>query len=153
MKRSLALVALLLLAVPITAGQTYSAHPASGMIGQADAVDFNAVGETAVTITVPRYALRKLYFTACTNFDNSVVTQGGVYTETGGGGVQLGGVAVQDPDAPPNNPARLFDNLLTGVGDINLQTAWTAPTLYVRVTTPRGAAMTCDFVVVGDVLP
>src|SRR5687767_9287931 len=154
MTRALAvLIIVATLALAPAASQTYQAHPQSGVIGQADAIDFNAIGETTVTITAPRYALRKMLFTGCTNFDNSAVTQGTIRTAAAGAGVQLGSILIQDPDAPPNNPARLYDNLETGVGDINLQTAWTAATLYVRVTTPRGEAMACDFIVVGDVLP
>jgi hypothetical protein len=151
------LIVALALMAPAAKQQYFAKDGESGVIGETDVFDFNAVNERAVAISAARYIVRSVAFTNCTNVDNASAIVGGVFTGAGGTGTQIGNFlgCIIDSTFPPNDP-----DLVHGCGSTTFGTepdgqgrAFSAGTLYLRVTTPRGAAMTCDVVVIGDTLP
>lgn len=147
------LVAIAAVVSSATAQQYFNYSGGSGVIGYTKAIDLNAVGETAVPLSSSRYVLRGGGFTNCTEVDNLAVIVGTVRTAAAGGGLLLGNITIQDSTNPPNHPELLHQGAASPSHPEGLDTVLTASTLYVRVTTPRGAAMACDFYVIGDTLP
>jgi hypothetical protein len=119
-----------------------SVHYALAAIG----VNCNVVADTAVTIPLPagitRYRVARI---TCLNPSISLTTaQAAVYTSAGAGGAvivtpqALAGLTTSAPNAAGN----AIDLTLA----LAAATFFTAATLYFRITTPQGAAATCDVI-------
>ena len=107
--------------------------------------NFNTTADQAITGFPAKYMITGVY---ATNASGSVTTAvGGIYTAASKGGSQVI-YSGQSYSALTTSSALLGLTFATGA----LQTAYTAGTLYLSLTTPQGAAMTADVYVMGVTL-
>lgn len=127
--------------------QSYNSAAPSGVIGYLKAVNLNTTGDKPFNITgAPRYFPRGIYITGCTI--PPTLMRLSVRTAASGGGTVIGDIT--DNLAVANgfdDPTDLLDFVTI------IANSFTAQTLYVNVSVPQGAAMTCDIYLAADALP
>lgn len=150
-RRALLVAALLLPCVSLSAqlantdGTSAGTQASTGVLVKKATLDFNQTNtDNAVTLTAPKYRIRRITVTNCSaSFGASLATLG-VFTSTGGGGTAV--VALGTMTALTASTKYL--DLTLALTTDTLATA----TLYLRNGVTFGSAATCDVYVIGDVL-
>lgn len=113
------------------------------LLGKAEGIDFNTTSDQLITITAPKYIIRRIVVTnASTNLNVAV---GGIYT----GASKTGSTIVDSTQTYTNLTTSAKFRGVT-LGSICGTDTLSASTLYFSLTTAQGTAATADIYIMGE---